>query len=238
VDHHAQPPQLQPEPSGVLGVDDLVDGLHLEKMISRPEGAEGRAAAVVGSLGHLSRLGLLEGAGVLDSLEVVLGPEPARDRPASAVAHDFFELGRGKVEAAAAAGTRRYRARELVQERRKALAALVYVDVADQKANPAPDVVADAARGDHALGDVERRDSADRKAVAPVDVRHRVGRAHDAREAGNVPDLLERVLELTRLDHAPARKDPARHPHRRPLLELPFKRRDLAHVSARPAAEP
>src|SRR5581483_10779688 len=58
----------------------------------------------------------------------------------------------------------------------------------------AVDVVPDATRRHDALFFVERRDPADREAVAPVDVGHREGRADDPRKRRDVRDLLERSV--------------------------------------------
>ena len=71
-----------------------------------------------------------------------------------------------------------------------------HVDVAAQQAHAAPDVVADPARRDDAVVDAERGDAPDREPVPPVDVGHGVRSPDDPRQAGDVTNLLERVLEL------------------------------------------
>ena len=107
---------------------------------------------------------------------------------------------------------------------------LVQGEIAANQTDAAADVVADTARGNDALVDVEGGDTADGEAVAPVDVRHGVRGAHDARQTGDVLDLLEGVVEFARLDHAAAGEDPSRHAHRRLAVDLPLEGSDLAHV--------
>jgi hypothetical protein len=62
------------------------------------------------------------------------------------------------------------------------------------KPHTAVDVEADAARRDHAVHVVHGRHAADRKAVAPVDVRHGDARLDDPRQGRHVDHLPERLL--------------------------------------------
>ena len=94
----------------------------------------------------------------------------------------------------------RDRARELVHERLAPRPQLFLLERQHEQAHAAVDVVADAARRDHAVGWLGRRDAADREAVALVDVRHRQRRADDPGQRGHVLELLERAVPQDRLD--------------------------------------
>src|SRR5690606_30032562 len=74
--------------------------------------------------------------------------------------------------------------------------------------------VADAARGDHSLVDVERRDAADREAVSPMDVGHADRRPDDPRKTGDVRDLLDRSVVADVLHEPVVREDDAVRQHR------------------------
>ena len=63
-----------------------------------------------------------------------------------------------------------------------------------EQAHPAVDVVAHAAGGDDALFQVEGRHAADGEAVAPVDVGHGQGGAHDPRQGCDVGHLLQALV--------------------------------------------
>ena len=76
-----------------------------------------------------------------------------------------------------------------------------------EQAHPAVDVVAHAAGGDDALVQVEGRHAADGEAVAPVDVGHGQGGAHDPRQGGDVGHLLEALVCLDRREHLFGAKD-------------------------------
>ena len=64
-----------------------------------------------------------------------------------------------------------------------------------KRAHAAGDVEADTAgRHDAARIGIEGRDAADRKAVAPMGVGHRIGGVDDARQARDIADLLEDLV--------------------------------------------
>src|SRR5690606_21076990 len=94
------------------------------------------------------------------------------------------------------------------------LADVIDPETRREEADTAIDVVADAARGDHSLVDVERRDAADREAVAPMDVGHADRRPDDPRKTGDVRDLLDRSVVADVLHEPVVREDNAVRQHR------------------------
>jgi hypothetical protein len=74
-------------------------------------------------------------------------------------------------------------------------------EVRPQHANAAVDVVADSARRDHPLVGIECRDSADREPVTLMGVRHREGVLPDARQGGDIDQLLERTVTQDVVEH-------------------------------------
>jgi len=66
----------------------------------------------------------------------------------------------------------------------------------ESEADAAIDVVAHAARADHARLRIHGRHAADRKAIAPVDIGHGNAVAHDAGKVGDVAHLIERFLDV------------------------------------------
>ncbi len=91
---------------------------------------------------------------------------------------------------------------------------LAIAEVGAHKAHAAVDVVADAARGDDApfiwIGGAN---AADRKAVAPVDVRHRQAGMLNTRQESDVRDLLGRLVLLELCQERLAGENEAIHAH-------------------------
>src|SRR6185295_5114110 len=76
------------------------------------------------------------------------------------------------------------------------------------QAYAAVDVVADAAGRDHAaFVRIGAADSADAKAVAPVNIRHRQAGMLNAGQVGNVGDLIERLIVANGFDQRIVRVD-------------------------------
>ena len=231
VDHHGQAARFEPELPGGLLVPELGDLLHLEEVVARAERPDGGLAAQERPLGDGVRLGALERASVLLALEVGARSEAALDGPAGTVAQDVTELGLGRVEASTPPRAGGNRARELLQQRRQAVAGIFDPNVRAQQPHAARDVVADSAGRDDPVVHAERGDAADREAVAPVNVGHRIRRLDDPRQAGDVAHLLQGVVELPPLHGLASGKYPAGNAHRGLLLELPLEVRDLPHRS-------
>jgi len=84
------------------------------------------------------------------------------------------------------------------------------------------------AQGAHPAGDIETdpagRDdtAADREAVAPVGVGHRIRRRDDSRQAGDVGHLLGDLV-VHRFQQFARREDHPRHPHAAGGRQFPFK---------------
>ena len=75
VDHHGHGTALEPEQAGRAGVVDLIDRLHLEKVVARVERPELAAAALARADAHGRRLGAGEHASLLALVEVALRAE-------------------------------------------------------------------------------------------------------------------------------------------------------------------
>src|SRR6266542_5212955 len=85
VQHHADLPQEQPQDLRGLLVPDLVDDLHLEKVVPAAEAAELRRAAFAGPLRDVRRRRAGEPAAVLAGLRVLLEAVAAFQRVADAL---------------------------------------------------------------------------------------------------------------------------------------------------------
>ena len=105
------------------------------------------------------------------------------------------------------------------------------VQAGEHRAHAARDVEADAAgRHDAALLGIERRDAADREAVAPMGVRHGVGRLHDAGQRRDIDRLLEDLVVHV-ADQLLVGVDDRRHAHRAVRLDAPRRRIDAGETS-------
>ena len=105
-------------------------------------------------------------------------------------------------------------AEELIDERPDPILDVAPLEVGAQEPHAAIDVVADAARGDHApfLG-VGRGHAADAKAIAPVNVGHGQAGLLDAGQGRHVDDLLGPLVLLDLLDQLVVGEDDAVDPH-------------------------
>jgi stage III sporulation protein SpoIIIAA len=70
VDHHAHLTGAQPKGLRGLLVIDLSHGLHLEEVVTRPQTADLAQAAVHRAVTDLRRVGTVDGAAVLTTLEI------------------------------------------------------------------------------------------------------------------------------------------------------------------------
>ncbi len=69
------------------------------------------------------------------------------------------------------------------------------------KADAAIDVIAHSAGGDHSSAGIDRRDAANRKAVAPVNIGHGERVAHDSGKASDIGDLEQGGIVAEILQH-------------------------------------
>lgn len=84
VDHHAHRAHVEPhQPRGVR-IEDPLDGLDLEEVVSRPEAAELTEAPLHGTVAHRVRVGAVQHATVLTPLEVAGDAVPLLHREAGA----------------------------------------------------------------------------------------------------------------------------------------------------------
>jgi hypothetical protein len=196
--------------------------LHLEVMIA---GAK-RAHFVLLPMTRLERHGGRDGAGhaavFLDAIEIGLGPVAAFDGPPCAALEHGVELAVVQVNPAAAADACRHTAGQLVREVTLDRLDRVGSQSRAQGADAARDIEPDAARRhDAALLRIERCHAANRKSVPPVRIGHGVRRALNARQHGDVGDLLtDFLVHVT--DERLGRVDHAGHAHRPGLRDPPL----------------
>jgi hypothetical protein len=232
MDREADRADLEPEVGGDVLAVDLVDDLDLEEVVAAAEGADLGHAAREGALAHGLRIGAGIESAVLDVVEVVGRAVAVVDRPLRALGDD-----RGRVVAARgldgalAADAGGDGAEEVLHE-----LAELRLDVGAREARPddadaAVDVVAHAAGRDDAFLLLECGDAADGKAVAPVEVGHGEGVAHDAGEVGDVADLLDRLVGLLRFHELPRGVDPSGDAHGAGLRDFVEVRGDLLQLS-------
>ena len=179
-------------------VEDLVDALHLEEVVARRRACRpgrGRAGGRAPTRPRGRRRAAVpptrSGRDVLGSRRARSARGPSRSTASSSL--------RSEVERAAAARAGRDPPRELVHERLPPQPQLGLRERQREQADAAVDVVADAAGRDDAVGQRGGGDAADREAVALVDVGHRQGGLDDARQRGDVHELLERPVAPNRL---------------------------------------
>lgn len=211
----------KPERGRRGGVEYLGHHLHFEIVIAGAERAHFAALAVFRALRHAVREGVVHRAALLDAIEIVGLAEAARERPGGAAGEHPVHLGRIERDRPFAADSRRNVAEELVGE-----FALNRRDVAEgqpceHRAHAAGNVEADAARRyDAALVGIEGGHPADREPIAPMRVRHRVNRLHDARQPRHIGGLLVDLIVHVG-DERVVGVDDSRHAHAAHRLDAP-----------------
>jgi hypothetical protein len=214
VDHQGDLAGLETERCRGVGVVDLVDVPELREVVPGSERAELRHPALAGPLADARRIGPAERPTFLDHLEVVLPPVPVLHRPPRPVHEHPVELLLGEL----AMRLRSDAGRDRAVQRRGELAQLGphvgHLQIGSDQPDAAVDVVAHAARGEHALVGVEGGHAADGEAVAPVDVGHGEGGADDPRELGDVGNLLGGAVLLDGAHHLFGGVDAAFDAHR------------------------
>jgi hypothetical protein len=209
------------EGPGRLRIEDLLDLLDLEEMVAGPERAELGDAPFEGPVGDAVGRGVLHPAVFLGALEVVARPVAVGHGPLRALDEDLLEDAPAELGDAALAHPGRDLLEDLGQELLALLGDVLLRVVGLEQADAAVDVVADAARGDDAVLEVEGRHAADREPVALVGVGHDVGHALDARQAGHVGGLIEGLVAPDIGQQLGRRVDDGRDPHRPVLRDLP-----------------
>src|SRR5262249_31080825 len=145
-------------------IENAVDGLHLDEMVSRAHRPELSRASLPGPLRDRGRICAVEAPYGLGALDVL---RSLRDG-ATAVAKHVVDV---DALATFASGTGGDRARQLVHEPFATLAEVVDRERQREQADAAVDVVADTAGRDDAVGKLGCREPADGKAVPLVDIR-------------------------------------------------------------------
>jgi hypothetical protein len=202
-------------------LEDALDAPELDEVVARAHRADLGRAAGERALGDLGGLGALEPALGLGVGDVVVGADAvALDEHARAVAQHRVERAAAQRERAVAPGARGRAPRDLLHEPLLALPELTGEHRQGEQANAAVDVVADAAGGDDAVGQLDRRDGADREAVAGMDVGHRQSGIDDPRQRRDVLQLHEAAVLADRLDQLRVGVDAGGHPQVGALARL------------------
>lgn len=187
-----------------------------------PERAHFVLLAPLGLLRDRAGIGARHAAALLDAPEVGGFAEASRHRPARpAGEHRVYLPGRQVQRSGAAeAGGDAY-----IQQVREPHAHRLEVGAPQagvERAHAAGDVETDPACRHHtAVLGIEGRDPADRKAVSPMGIRHRIRGADDARQHRDLGDLLVDLV-VHRRDQLARREDHRGHTHRAPRPHPPF----------------
>ncbi len=224
------PGAVEPEGPGRGLVEDLEDLLDLQEVVARAERAELGDAPLQGPFGDVLGRGVLHPAALLGPLEVLLPAVAVLDGPLRALDQDVLEHGPAELRDAALP----HPGRDLPEDLGQQLLALgrdvVLRVIRPQETDAAVDVVADPARRDDPLVEVEGRDAADREAVALVGVGHDVGPPLDAGQAGDVAGLGERLVAADVREEPRRGVDAGRDAHRALGRDLPGVVVDLLQV--------
>ena len=230
VDRHEEIAFFETEGPGRLAVEDRLDGLQLQIVVARTEASDLVELPLLRPPADSGGVGSRHAPPLFDPFEVVRLSPTLLHRPPRAAREELVELGDGEPHGSSPADSRRHGAVEVVSDRLEMLAERARLQASRERAHATGDVEADAPRRhDASAVGIEGGDAADGKAVTPVGVRHGEGGADDARERGDVGDLLADLL-VERVDQDPAREDAARHTHRSGGRQLPDVRFDFAQL--------
>ena len=177
-------------------------------------------------------LGLRAGdaAAFLDAFEILRLSIAARHRPTRAALEHLVHFARIERDRAGAADAGRNVAVERVGERLLDRQNFGDRKAGEQRAHAAGNIETDAARRDDAaLLGIEGRDAADRKAVAPMRVRHDIASFDDAGQGSDIGGLFaDFVVHVT--EQRLVGEDDRRHAHRAGRLDTPSRVVEPGHI--------
>ena len=160
-------------------------------MIARAERAHLAALAFLGALGDAFGLGVRHLPIFFDAFEVACVAPAELDRPLGAAGEHGIHLDGIERDRALAADAGRDLAKQRIGERLLHGQDVGHFEPGQHRAHAAGDIEADAARRhDAALVRIEGRHAADRETIAPVGVRHGIGRLHDSGQRRDIGRLL------------------------------------------------
>ena len=214
-------PWGSPNRCAVAGVVDLLDRLHLQEVVARAKAAHLAQPPFHGPRADLPGVGVGDSALILAAQQVAFDAVAVFQRVAGAASQHVPHLpGAGEMPDASPARPPRNSGRQLVHQRAQHRHYFVTLQAGSKQADTAGDIESNPARGDHPAGRrIGGRDPADREPIPQVQVRHRIGRRHNARQRSHIGHLLQRTVrsqirdQLTGGIHAP------RHPHLSPLRD-------------------
>ncbi len=202
--------------------ENAIDALQLQIMVARTQRAHLVALTFLGVPGNGAGIRTGHAAPFLDAIEVRHVAVALLDGPARAAAQHVRHPAVVEPNAAGAADAGRNSREQFVGECRPQPFQVSGTQIGHQRPDPAGDVEADTARRDNAARvRVERGDAADRKAITPVGVGHRICGADDARECRDVAELfVDLVVEI--LHQRAVSEQDAGHAHAAPRLDSPL----------------
>ena len=203
-------------------VEDLHDVLHFEIVIPRSERSHLVALSVFRVGGHLLQLRRRHAAVFLDPVEVRGRAVALLDGPAGAARQHRIHLRASEVQPPDAADAGGHAPRQLVGQLFLEWIDILTREARVQRPHATRNVEAHATGRHHAAAiRIERRDAANRKAVSPMRVRHRVRRPLDPRQHRDVGDLF--VYLRVHLAHEPfGRVDDPGHAHGSMRIDPPL----------------
>ncbi len=215
------------ERTGGRGVEDPVHDLKLEVVIPGTQRSDLAKLTLLRAPADFARVGPRNRSVLLDVRKLLGFAISSLHGPVRTAAHDLIQLIDREVESALRADARRHGAVEIVRKGFETAAEPRLHEARRVRPHAARDVEADApGRDDPSLLGIEGGHAADRKAVPPVGVRHRPGRADDAGKGRHVPELLAHFL-VERVDQLAARVDSTGDAHAARSRKLPDVRLDL-----------
>src|SRR5271167_1127691 len=169
-------PARETKRCGCAIVGDRRHLLHFEVVVARTERAHLLSLALSRAMRYRLRSGSRDAAMLLDPVEVLGAAVALPDRPTRAAFEHAIHLDLVEHDLSRAAHTGGDRAEEAVRQCLFAGLQVLPLETRQQGADPAGDVEPDAAgRDDSSPIGVEGGHTADREAVAPMRVRHRIG---------------------------------------------------------------
>ena len=211
------------ERASSLLVGDGLNRLQFQEVIAGPKRAKLRRAPLASTVAHIRRIGARQTASGFNGGKILTAAVSVVHGPRRAAGQGALNFdGRSPPLLAASAETGGHVPEQLIHDLRQFALHRAFVQVRAQQAHAAVYVKSHAARRDHAVLHPHRRDAADGKAVAPVDIRHGERVPHDAGQRCHVGDLLDRHVAGHRVDHGCVSIDHPRNAHARHVIHWQF----------------
>jgi len=171
-------------------IENLIDILDLEEMISRPERPKLRFPTLFGAGADGIRIGTGNAASFFRAIEIGFGSHAMFNGPLGTFLKNLVEIVVGNIQPARLAGSRRNVAKELMHQIAKLDLDLLQRQIAVQQANAAIDIKTNTAGRDHAILPVNSGYASNWEAVTLMDIGHCKGAPNNAGKHGDVRCLF------------------------------------------------